>query len=560
MRLQKNVFPVLLLLLLLGTACKTEIVYPEIPEISPEQLKDMENADQGALQNWHHKDILDDSIPGISLDKAYETLLKNKKGSSVIVAVIDMEIAIEHEDLKDNIWINNAEIPANGKDDDNNGYVDDIHGWNFLGNLNGESILFSNYEYTRIIKKFNSVFEGKVIDDISAERQKDFLTYKRAQEQYNQRMEYALKDKQFADIYENGYNAAKVALKSYFPNGEFSIRKIDSIKALETIDETLKGHLDFMSTFLQVGFTETSLKNAALKARERIDKLLNLEYNEREITGDDPEDITDIGYGSPVLNANTALLDHGIQVAGILAASRANATGAKGISDNIEIMPLCISPYGDEHDKDMALAIRYAVDNGAKIINISSSKEFSLHLNWIHDALKYAEANDVLIVTSAGNNNHDLDKPGNFNYPEDSTEDGIELVSNFIKVGAITYAKEFKRPDSNYGKKSVDIFAPGIDIYTTSPQKAEKYTYFNGTSAATPIVSGVAALIRSYYPELSAVAVKEVILQSGVSYNIDIEIKQKDDSKKAVPFSELSRSGKLVNAYNALIMVEKITK
>ena len=254
-------------------------------------------------------------------------------------------------------------------------------------------------------------------------------------------------------------------------------------------------------------------------------------------------------------------MDHGTLTTGVLAASRANNTGAKGITDNIKVMSLCISPYGDEHDKDMALAIRYAVDNGAKIINISSSKEFSLREDWVHDAIKYASDNDVLIVTSAGNSNYNLDEPDTFNYPDDTKEDGTEVADNFIKVGATTYlSEEFKRSSSSYGKNSVDVFAPGLKIYTTSSQKNEKYTYSGGTSAATPIVSGVAALVRSYYPKLSASQVKEIILQSGVSYNIDIEIEQEDSTKKSIPFSELSKSGKVVNAYNALLMAAQLSE
>lgn len=546
-------------LFLLGTACKTEPVYPEIPDAGPEQLKNMEDAAEDALQYWHYKDILEDSVPGISLDKAYTTLLNHKKGNPVTVAVIDMEIAVEHEDLKANIWTNSDEIAANGKDDDNNGYTDDIHGWNFLGNLKGQNILFANYEYTRIIKKFDSVFKDKPINDIPLGLRNTFFTYKRAKEKYEKRMEYALEEKQQAGFYKRAYIEAMEALKDYFPNKNYTIEKVDSLKKLKTTDAALKNNLNFMSIYLEYELSEASIDDRKLKADARVDKLLNLKYNEREILGDNPEDITGTGYGTPVLNANTALLDHGTSVAGILAATRANATGARGITDNINIMPLCISPYGDEHDKDMALAIRYAVDNGAKIINISSSKEFSLHLDWVHNALKYAAVNDVLIVTSAGNDNYDLDKANTFNYPEDSVDD-TEFVDNFIKVGATTHTKALKRSDSNYGKKHVDIFAPGVYIYTTSSKRGEKYTYFGGTSAAAPIVSGVAALIRSYYPELSAAEVKDIILQSGVSYTIEIEIEQEGTPKKIIPFSECSKSGKIVNAYNALLMAEKRAK
>ena len=548
-------------ILSLFIASKTETTYSKILPVSSQQIKDKKDI-ENQFKNWHHKDIIDDSIPGISLDKAYNKLIKNKKGKPVIVAIVDLEVDIDHEDLKANIWKNPGEISGNNIDDDNNGYIDDIHGWNFLGNSKGENIIFSNYEYTRIIKKFDSVFKDKTLNDISPEQQKDFLTYKRAQKKYEERMEYALKEKQQANIQEKYYKEVTIALKDYFPNKNYTVKKLDSIKKLEGIDESLKYKVDFMLSSLKFNITEEWIIDYKLKAYERIDKLLNLEYNEREILGDNPEDITDINYGNNILNANKEILDHGTKVAGVLAASRADTTGAKGISDNIRIMPLRISPYGNEHDKDIALAIRYAVNNGAKVINMSFGKEFSLHRDWVTDAMKYAEDHNVLIVKSAGNDEHNLDRAGIYDYPNDADECGTEQVENFIKVGNSTYLSngKFRRSKSNYGKKSVDIFAPGEEIYSTAPKENKKYGYFSGTSYSSSIVAGIAALIWSYYPKLSAVQVKDIILQSGVTYNIDVEIKEEDDTKKTIPFPELSKSGKVVNAYNALLMAERIAK
>ena len=270
----KKLLPLFVFFMLIS--CKTETVYLEIPLISSEQIKNIESNDN-VLQNWYYKDILDDSIPGISLDKAYAKLIKNKKGKPVTVAVIDMEVAIDHEDLKDNIWKNGGEIPGNNKDDDSNGYFDDIHGWNFLGNVKGESILFANYEYTRIIKEFDSIFKDKTIDDIPLEQQKDFLTYQRAWEKYNKRMEYALEEKEQAGFYKRAYVEATAALKDYFPNKNYTVKKVDSIKELETTDETLRNHLNFMSVFLEYDFSEAWINDRKLKADNRVDKLLNLE-------------------------------------------------------------------------------------------------------------------------------------------------------------------------------------------------------------------------------------------------------------------------------------------
>ena len=546
----------IILIIPLFFACEKENNFPYIP--SQDKILSKKEITKVELRDWFHKDIIEDSMPGISLDRAYKTLLKNKKGSPVIVAVIDMEIAIGHEDLKDNIWKNADEIPGNNKDDDNNGYTDDIHGWNFLGNAKGENILFANYEYTRIIKKFDSIFKDKTAENIPPEQQENYRTYKSAKETYDERMEYAIKDKKNGDLLYDGYYLAQKELSPYFPEKNYTVEKLDSLKSALSGNKELQEHISFLIDCLKYDITESYIKDYKIKADERIDKLLNLHYNERELLGDNPEDITDIKYGNNIVDANVTLLDHGTLVAGVIAASRSNTTGTKGITDNIKIMSLCISPYGDEHDKDMALAIRYAVNNGAKVINISSGKAFSLRQDWVHEAMKYAADRKVIIISSAGNSGFDLDDTDNFKYPDDTGKNGSELVDNFIKVGASSYSTEvLLHSTSNYGKTTVDIFAPGNKIYTTYPKN--QYRSESGTSLASAVTSGVAALLWSYYPDLSAAQVKNIILQSGVTYNIKVEIKQEDGTKKTVPFSGLSKSGKVVNAYNALLMAEKIT-
>lgn len=213
---------------------------------------------------------------------------------------------------------------------------------------------------------------------------------------------------------------------------------------------------------------------------------------------------------------------------------------------------------GSENDKDVALAIRYAVDNGAKIINMSFGKTLSENPQWIKEAFLYAEMHDVLLVAGSGNNSRDNDiKPF---YPIDYDEQtGIEYCKNFIKVGAITSDgdKYFLAYFTNYGKKTVDIFAPGYFLKTTDPIVG--YSYRDGTSMSSPIVSGVAALVRSYYPKLKASEVKKIILQSGVSINLNVQVPgEKEGTLK--PFKELSKSGKVVNAYNALLMAKEMSK
>lgn len=262
------------------------------------------------------------------------------------------------------------------------------------------------------------------------------------------------------------------------------------------------------------------------------------------------------GYGNNRNGSYRRFQSHSTKVSGIIAGNRENNIGVKGFSDNIKIMPLNISPSGDEHDKDIAMAIRYAVDNGAKIINMSFGKQFSLRKDWVNEAIKYAELKNVLIIHSAGNTAKNIDE--NLAYPNDvNLSNNDEICSNFINVGSITKKTDstFVSKTSNYGKKNVDLFAPGDQIYTAIPEN--KYEFDSGTSLAAPMVSGTAALIWLYYPKLTASEVKQVILDSGTAYDIDVLIP--GGKGKKTKFSELSKSGKVLNVYNAMKMAEEMS-
>ncbi|UZO82064.1 S8 family serine peptidase [Aquimarina sp. ERC-38] len=511
------------------------------------------------IENWHLKDIINDTIPGISMVRACEFLKDKKIKDSVIVAVLDMEVAIDHKDLKNQIWINKGEIANNGLDDDGNGYVDDVHGWNFLGNSNGDNNIYVNYEYTRIIKKFNEQFQGKKIEQIKVKKQQEFLTYRRALKKHKERYQYGIKEKENADFLYHSYYEALDKLSSYFPKKDFNLKSLDSLdQIIPDKEEKLKFNIITLQDCLKYNITEDYIKNEKHVADERMTKLLDTSYNDRLIQQDDPFNLLDTDYGNHIVNGNINILDHGTLVSGVISASIPNEIVAEEFSSNIKIMPLCISAYGDEHDKDIVLAIRYAVDNGAKVINMSFSKEFSLLEKEVLNAIKYAADHGVLIVKSAGNNSKDLDKLNNYNFPNDAKKGGNEIANNFIKVGASTNKvdKNLKNHSSNFGKKEVDVFAPsGFKSTSTGPDLHEEFT---GTSSSTPLVSSIAALLYSYYPHLSVSQVKEIILNSGTLYHIDVEITQDDGTKKMVPFSSLSKSGKIVNAYNALIMADKI--
>ncbi|MBW1297803.1 S8 family serine peptidase [Aquimarina litoralis] len=512
------------------------------------------NTIKDTLVNWHLKDYHNDSIPGISFEKAYQNILKKNESSEAIIAILDTDVDIHHEFLKKHIWLNQNE-KIDGNDNDKNGYIDDINGWNFISDSIGNSELFVNYEYTRILKKYDSVFEGISDENVSKSLEKEYFHYKRAKDIYLGRTLYAFKEKNYIDYYLNKSKQADIALASYFPEKKYTKEKVDSLIKVNS-DPSLLPHLNYILTEIQYNITDKWLADYKLKTYERINKLLNKDFDDRVNIGDDIEDLEDMNYGSYIVNKNSEFLEHGTTVAGVI-----SSLLKKGNS-NIKLMVLCVSSLGDENDKDMALAIRYAVNNGAKVINISSGKNFSLHSDWVIKELKNAEEQDVLVVTSAGNSNTNLDEKDVFNYPDDTDENREEVVDNFLKVSSSSYqlTKKFKEEETAYGKTNVDLFAPGEKIFTASAKKDKKYELSSGTSMAAALTSGVAGLIYSYFPSLSVKQVKKILMDSGTSYDINIEVKQRDGSLKLTPFSELSKSGKVLNSYNALLMAEKMTK
>ncbi len=512
------------------------------------------------LQTWWQKDMATDTIPGISLEKAYQEILsKKKQGKKVIVAVIDTEVDINHEDLKEQIWINPDEIPNNNIDDDGNGYADDMYGWNFIGTDN-ENIIYSNYEVVRILRAYKSKFEGKTEEEITPSNKKDFELYQKAKVAYDELLKLAIEDQKHGDFLSLNYPKSKQLLKTFFPKEDYNLHQVDSLYNIYKDDQESRKLLYFMSDFLEYDLSEKWINDYKENADYKITKILNLDFNDRKILGDDPTDINDKNYGSGNVSGNIDSFYHGTVVAGIIGASRNNAIGIDGISNTLKIMSLNISSNGEEHDKDVALAIRYAVDNGAKVINMSFAKDFSMHQDWVNGAIEYASKKDVLIINAGSNESNNVDETPV--YPNDVDSQGNEYVSNFIKVGSISnyLDKNFRSYFSNYGKVNIDLFAPGDQIYTTEVKNS--YGYHSGTSMSTAVVSGISCLLRSYYPEFSASQIKDILMKSGTLFNIDVQIEQEqeDESQKLVPFSSLSKSGTVVNAYNALLMAEEISR
>ena len=489
------------------------------------------------LQRWSHLDVITDTIPGMSVDKAYAELLKDKKGTKVIVGIIDSGVDIEHPDLAAAVWTNSKEIAGNGIDDDKNGFIDDIHGWNFLGDITKE-----NLEYERIVK-------DKTLADAA--------TYNKAKALYDEKVAEASQGRTQLEAMTMAINSADEVIKKELKKDVYTVADLETITST---DAKVVESKQVMKQMLSFGLPVADLKVEIKKELEGALLALNgdnLKTNYRKVLGDNPNDLTDTKYGNNnVIGPDKQEALHGTHVAGIVAQGRYNNIGGDGVaSNNVEIMTLRAVPDGDEYDKDIALAIRYAVDNGAKVINGSFGKSFSPQKQWVYDAIKYAEKKDVLIVHAAGNDAKDIDVEDNF--PNDSDDKKTEFANNLITIGALNfeYGENVVANFSNFGALNVDVFAPGVQIYATTPENS--YRYLAGTSMASPNVAGVAALIRSYYPKLSASQVKQILMDSGTKINSMVQVGGKRGEKKQ--FSTLSKSGRIVNAYTALQMAAKMS-
>lgn len=523
-----------------------------------------QNQIKEALPNgWHLLDQKETGFSGISLDKAYQ-FVKDKKSNTVIVAVIDSGVDTLHEDLKEVLWHNPKEIPGNRIDDDKNGYVDDIYGWNFLGGKDGRNVMVDSDERARVYHLYKERFLGKNIIPgiLSKEDQAAYKLWSKARNEIFEpdggvdililKMAYQSLSKADSllqaaigkDVFtgkelsefesaDNKVNWAKSAL-------------LELMKANEALDASNK---DFMGEFKD--YLDGEQRKADAKEKPPVN------YRD-DIVKDNYADFSDRYYGNNNVYVNNKSAYHGTHVAGIIAAKRNNKKGIDGIADNVKIMSIRAVPEGDEHDKDIALAILYAVDNGAKVINMSFGKYFSPEKKWVDEAVKYAQSKGVLIVAAAGNESYNADSL--IHFPSRILDDG-KIATNWISVGASgdlamgqSSPADGKKLSSliagfsNYGKTEVDVFAPGIKIYSSVPG-GNTYANAQGTSMASPVVAGIAAFILSYYPRLSAEQVKYVIEKSAVAPLYDVT---KPGTSEIVKLSDLSKSGGIVNAYEAI--------
>jgi len=506
-------------------------------------------AQEARPQDWHLHNPKSKGIQGVSVDEAY-TLLTGKKSSTVIVAVIDSGIDIEHEDLVGKIWTNAKEIAGNGADDDGNGYVDDVNGWNFIGSKGGENIVHDTYELTREYARLKQKYEYTAAAPDGYESEFDYWLDIR--QKFQNRSAEAMKEYTFyRDIRANTL-AMDQQVREFYRIPEVTVQVLDSLPTAKTPVQRAQAGLKNLLQLTQMD-SMTQVKAYLDEALEHFEVQVkygyNVDYNPRQVIGDDWNNPYEIGYGNN--NVEGEFADHGTHVAGIIAATRGNGLGVDGIADNVLIMPLRVVPNGDERDKDVANAIRYAADNGARIINMSFGKSFEYRKSVVDEAIDYASAKGVLFVQGAGNSSKNSDVVPNF--PSPIRGDSVHLV-NWLAVGASDYLDNEKLAGdfSNYGERTVDLFAPGVQIHSTIPNN--EYTPFDGTSMAAPVVSGVAALLWSYYPSFSATQIREILMTSARKYTKEVVL---PGGEQTVPFASLSITGGIVDAAAAVKLAEK---
>ncbi len=516
-------------------------------------------------KSWYQMDFAKDSFYGISLNKAYEFLKEKKKTAKpIIVAVLDSGIDTTHEDLRSVLWKNPGEIPGNGIDDDGNGYIDDVHGWNFLGNRDGRNVMKASDERSRVFHRFKQQFAEKKIssDELNEKEKETYHIWQKAMNELNFSHEEQM-ELMFVEVTYKALKKHDKVLRQEMGCEEYDADTLEKFQPQTRLGKESK--MGFLTCMKMIGLDRDEKNTVLLKQlSEYIDgKKAAFESKEKaprdyrsEIIGDNYFNLSDRFYGNnDVMGPDP---EHGTHVSGLIAAKRDNGLGIDGVADQVRLMPLRVVPDGDEYDKDVALAIRYAVDNGAKVINMSFGKYFSPEKAWVDSAIRYAESKDVLILHSSGNESNDLDKKEV--YPNPWLTPWKEKANNFITVGASSDPRingNISANFSNYGQNNVDVFAPGVKIYSTLPG-GNNYGNHQGTSMATPIVSGIAALLRSYYPQLSAMQVKQAIETSVLIPEQNAFCFKPGEEKEVVPFKTLSRTGGIVNAYNALVIADKI--
>jgi cell wall-associated protease len=538
---------------------------------------------------------------GMNTEKAYKKL-KKRESKTVVVAIIDSGIDIEHEDLKGKIWTNTDEIPGNGIDDDKNGYVDDVHGWNFLGNASGENANAMRLERTRMLAELDDKYDGVDESSVADSDKAEYELYKTLSQELELERTQNERTIAYFGMINGMIDNVPNMLKEFAGNEKASATEIE--EKMESLEKEIAGYkkalkkektsemeeklgkaqdaydqLEFCYGVVTGELTKERMAGLTESYQGRLDTHHNVDFDGRAIVGDDPDDFTDTNYGNNDVEGPDAL--HGTHVGGIVGAIRGNDLGGDGVAEDVLLMSLRAVPDGDEFDKDIALAIRYAVDNGASVINMSFGKKYSPHQKEVYEAFAYADSKGVLCIHAAGNDSKDIDVEPNF--PTSMYSFQTEKLDHFMTIGSSTKdlkvkvevpAPTDKDPEktkkqklgflpssfSNVGQKGVDVFAPGSEIYNAVPQS--EYQELQGTSMACPMVSGVAALLKSYFPDMTMKEIKEVIMSTAKSYKGTMQVRP-GTRDELVDFGELSVTGGVVDvlaAVKACLKMEKAKK
>ncbi|HSM35084.1 MAG TPA: S8 family peptidase [Longimicrobiales bacterium] len=493
-----------------------------------------------APARWLHLTRLAESgptaVPGAGVDAAYALLEGRSPAREVVVAVIDGGVDIQHEDLDGVLWVNEDEVAGNGIDDDGNGYADDLHGWSFLGSPGGESVDFDTFELTRL---YAACAGGAAAAGLAPPGEERCAAIE--EEYAEERAETEALVQQITQI-EQVYPVI-LQILAQAVGGEPTP---ESVAALQSPNLRVMQARQAYLQLAAAGLDERALAEQARAIRGRAEFGLDPEYDPRGLVGDDWLDYDDRAYGTPDVEGPDP--SHGTAVASVIAGERDNGVGVDGVATGVKIMAVRAVPNGDERDKDVANAIRYAVDNGADIINMSFGKAFSPGREAVAAAIRHADEHGVLMVHAAGNEGEDLAESDNF--PTRVYPDGGQAAL-WIEVGASawTTVDSVAAVFSNYGAEQVDIFAPGQAIPSAAPD--DEYRPNDGTSLAAPVVSGVAALLMAYFPDLDAAAVRTILLETATDLRTQSVVRP-GDAGGPVPFGDLSVTGGIVNAEAAV--------
>jgi subtilisin family serine protease len=489
-------------------------------------------------------DPMTDGVHGTGVDRAYRELLADRQPQrTVVVAIIDSGVDVEHEDLRANVWTNPNEVPGTSRDDDGNGYVDDVHGWNFIGGADGRNVKHDTYEVTRLYVELRPRFESASPDTLSPSARAEYERFLRIREDLENSRTEARETLDRVRIIESALQQALSILRTQLGPGDLTPERVSGLRS--TRPDVVRAR----SIYLELAehqLTEEAIEEAIEHFESRLAYGYNPEFDPRPIVGDDYSNPRERFYGNPQVGAESPT--HGTMVAGIVAAERDNGTGVDGIANGVQIMAIRAVPDGDERDKDVANAIRYAVENGAHVINMSFGKAYSPQKEVVDEAVRFAESHGVLLIHAAGNAGENLD--AGENYPNRYYLAG-DTAQLWIEVGASSWQGENRLAAefSNYGRTRVDLFAPGADIRSTAP--GNEYRVQSGTSFAAPVVTAVAALLMAYYPHLDAAAVRRIILETATRYP-GREVVRPGSEDELVEFCALSVTCGIVNAYAAV--------